>query len=159
MAILHAAHGYRVDTITGEVVGMRGKPVGSKDSSGYLQIDARPQCGRMISAHRMVWEAMNGAIPVGMEINHRNGIKTDNRPDNLELVTHAENIQHAYANGLKSNAGEKHPSAVLTEDMVREIRRTYIRRKVTAQMIADRLGIGRKAVSDVVCGRTWAEVV
>ena len=45
--------------------------------------------------HRVVWEAFNGPILDRLEINHKNLIRTDNRLDNLELLTHQQNIQHA----------------------------------------------------------------
>ena len=48
-----------------------------------------------VSVHRAMWEAFNGPIPEGMEINHKNLDRADNRLDNFELVTHRENIQHA----------------------------------------------------------------
>lgn len=45
--------------------------------------------------HRAVWEAFNGPIPGRLEVNHKNLIRTDNRLENLELLTHQQNTQHA----------------------------------------------------------------
>ena len=41
--------------------------------------------------HRLVWEAFNGQIPENMQVNHINEIKTDNRLENLNLMTPKEN--------------------------------------------------------------------
>lgn len=45
--------------------------------------------------HRLIWEYFNNTIPKDMQINHINGIKTDNRLVNLELQTNLGNMQHA----------------------------------------------------------------
>ena len=45
--------------------------------------------------HRCIWEAFNGPIPGRLEVNHKNLDRADNRLENLELVTHQQNIQHA----------------------------------------------------------------
>ena len=39
-------------------------------------------------------------------INHKNGIKTDNRVNNLEWNTHSENVLHSYRNGLQIPKGK-----------------------------------------------------
>jgi len=45
--------------------------------------------------HRMMWEAFNGRIDGRLEINHKDLDRGNNTLDNLEIVTHQQNIQHA----------------------------------------------------------------
>jgi hypothetical protein len=50
-----------------------------------------------VTVHRALWEAFNGQIPGRLEVNHKNLDRTDNRLENLELLTHRENVNHAHA--------------------------------------------------------------
>lgn len=54
--------------------------------------------------HRLVWEAFVGPIPGRLEVNHKNLDRMDNRLENLELLTHRENIQHAQDIYMKQRA-------------------------------------------------------
>ena len=45
--------------------------------------------------HRVMWEAFNGPIDGRLEINHKDLNRSNNHLDNLELVTHQQNLQHA----------------------------------------------------------------
>lgn len=103
MSAIPAAHGYRVDPTLGIVYGRRGRIIrGSLDRVGYVQVVHVTRGERIWPmAHRLIWEAVNGPVPDGLEINHRNGRKADNRIENLELVTRGENIRHAYRLGLR----------------------------------------------------------
>ena len=53
-----------------------------------------------VGAHRVVYWYFHGAIPHTYEVNHDNGIKTDNHPDNLEALTPGDNARHAHRTGL-----------------------------------------------------------
>src|SRR5690606_11936357 len=104
MTIVAAEHGYLVDPEKGEVYGAHRRPLRAI-SGGYYQVRRK---GFVRYVHQMVWESVNGPIPEGKEINHINGIKTDNRIANLELVSHLENVRHAFRIGLVEKAGESH---------------------------------------------------
>lgn len=150
---------YLVDPDTGNVYG--GHPLGSLDGSGYLHLDGRCYGLGNLSIARVVWEAANGPIADGMQVNHINGVKTDNRIANLELVTPKENTHHAFATGLRSGLkGEKHHQAKLTEADVHAIRLAYNRysRDVNARALAVKYGVTRKCIADVVIGNTWRHV-
>lgn len=79
---------------------------------GYLVVGLRFGSAHSNSklVHRVVWEAFNGPIPTGLQINHINEDKTDNRLENLELVTPSKNIQHS-VNRLRGCRG-KHKAVV-----------------------------------------------
>lgn len=68
-----------------------GRVAGSVDSNGYILIE---HLGKKYKAHRLAWEAVNGPIAPGLEIDHINGITTDNRISNIRLATRAENCRN-----------------------------------------------------------------
>ena len=57
------------------------------------------------SVHSLVAEAFVDGYRDGMQVNHIDGVKTNNRASNLEWVSQADNIRHAYTNRL--NAGPR----------------------------------------------------
>jgi len=64
-------------------------PCKSTSNHGYALLSIN---GNKVYAHRLVWETFNGAIPDGMEIDHINSVRDDNRISNLRCVTHSENM-------------------------------------------------------------------
>lgn len=114
-------------------------------------------------SHRLVWETLNGPVPDGLEINHLNGIRSDNRPENLEACTRSQNLLHKYRTlGYRQPTGWQykgidHPNAMLTDDMVRDIRRRWKggERQVD---IAASIGIHQTTVSDICRRKRWAHV-
>lgn len=77
-----------------------GKVVGSKSSNGYLfaMVD-----GVVYPLHRLIWVLMNGPIPDGLFVDHKNGIRDDNRWDNIkDLVNWGQNQRNA---GIRKDNG------------------------------------------------------
>jgi hypothetical protein len=76
---------------------MVGEVAGYESRNGYvvIQID-----GKNYAAHRLAWLYVHGAWPP-CDIDHRNGVRSDNRIDNLRLATRSQNNQNQRA--AKSN--------------------------------------------------------
>ena len=64
--------------------------------NGYLTVGYGPKSDRATwYVHRVVAETFLGGEHPGMDVNHKNGNKHDNRLENLEWVTRQENVIHA----------------------------------------------------------------
>lgn len=153
--------GLRVEPATGNVFGATGRIVGSTNPWGYRTVPLPKEWAGHKSlnslAHRIVWEAVHGPIPDGLEINHKNGVKTDNRIDNLELVTKSENLRHAYAMGLRAPLrGEKSAGAKLTWALVGEIRRRLAQGRESLDSLAEEYGVCRTSIRNIRDYKTWA---
>lgn len=60
--------------------------------NGYLRIEINKKA---YSIHRLVYETFVGPIPQNMVIDHINGIKDDNRLENLRCISQSENAINA----------------------------------------------------------------
>lgn len=66
-----------------------------KDRDGYLNVTiSNDYKTSNFRVHRLVYAAFNGVIPEGLHVNHINEVKTDNRLDNLNLMTAKENCNY-----------------------------------------------------------------
>jgi hypothetical protein len=66
----------------------------------------------LLSAHVAAYEILKGPLPAGMDVNHEDGVKSNNHPDNLEPMTRSDNHKHAYRTGLKTPALHMPPPVV-----------------------------------------------
>jgi hypothetical protein len=117
----HPRYPYRVSNM-GRVIGKRGRlMVGSFLSGGYTGMCISETTGKSKTKllHRMVVETFVGEIPPKLHVDHKNGVKSDNRLENLEVVTCGENNRRAFVLGLRVGLkGIENPSAVLTDEDV-----------------------------------------
>jgi hypothetical protein len=126
---------------------------------GYVQCNLY-KGGRVKNflVHRLVVRAFIGPIRGGLQVNHKNTVKTDNRVENLELVTAERNRQHAREKGLvKPLKGEANPRAKLTEAEVRTIRQLRAE-GVTIRELAEQFSVTERTISKIVHRRAWAHV-
>lgn len=89
-----------------------------------------------------------------MEINHKNGHKYDNRPENLEVVTTSENLKHAFRIGALNQWGENNHQSKLSSDDIIKIRQMYASGKYTQIEISKVFGIKFQSVSKIVKGHS-----
>jgi hypothetical protein len=96
------------------------KPV--DNGLGYKRVSLTKD-GEAVSyyIHRLVAQTFLPNPENKPEVNHLNGKKDDNRLENLEWSTKAENLKHAAENGFMSS-GEDHYRNTLSDQQVRDIR-------------------------------------
>lgn len=152
-----------VRRITNRFGNPSGRPCKPSVSRGYLRYTlSQSSETRTFAAHRMVWEAFNGRIPSGMQINHLNGVKNDNRIDNMEVCTPSENTLHKFRVlghvGIKNpSPGERNGRAILKDADINPIRER-LRRGETNEEIAASYGVSDATIWQIRKGNTWRHV-
>ena len=70
---------------------------------GYFSLTT----GKRTLMHRYVWEKEKGAIPDNYDIHHLNGIKSDNRIENLECLSKSEHTKRYSPHNNQYTKGKK----------------------------------------------------
>lgn len=60
-------------------------------NNGYRRVE---YAGEQYQAHRIVWEMVKGPIPEGLEVDHINHVRSDNRIENLRLIIQSDNMRN-----------------------------------------------------------------
>lgn len=105
--------------------------------------------------HTIVTLAFLGPNPDSLEVNHKNGIKTDNRVENLEYCTSSQNNLHAVEMGLRNVRGSNNNTSKLTELDVFEIRARIKAGAEYLAAIARSKGITTSHVCAIRDGKSW----
>ena len=109
--------------------------------------------------HRLVVEEFIGEIPLGMDINHKDGNKANNCIENLEIVTRLQNARHAIEIGLTNNRGENNPMAKLTRNQVLEIRKKLpLESGYKYAKLAREFGVSPGTISFIDREITWRDI-
>ena len=132
------------------------KPVMGGYKSGYCTVVlAEKSAARKARfyVHRLVAFAFLPNPLALPEVNHLNGVKTDNRVENLGWVSALQNGQHASRVGLVAR-GERRPEARLTEREVLAIKQSpRIRGTQAALAVAYR--VSPATISLIIRGKNW----
>ena len=101
------------------------------------------------TVHRVIATTFLGDPPSKKhEVNHKNGIKDDNRAENLEWVTHSQNEIHRRVD-LKNRGGR------LNEQTVREIVKRRNETGESHKSLALRYGVATSLIGHIFTGRAW----
>ena len=138
-----------------------------KDKDGYLCVGlSKDGQAKAKKIHRAVLEAFVGVCPKGLMCAHLNGIRNDNRLENLIWATPTESMSHKKIHGTE-RLGENHHRATLTNQDVLRIRemlaeekpnRKFARGKYTYKDIAETFNMRVSNVANISCGLSWKTI-
>jgi len=130
-----------------------GKLLKHRISNGYNRVMLNKK-NKMV--HRLLAQAFIPNPENKPCINHINGIRNDNRVENLEWVTISENNKHAYDTGLKPPIfGENHYSTTLTKQNVIEIIKLLKTTNLFYKEIAKLFNTSISTVARLKHKKTW----
>lgn len=128
------------------------------NTGGYLvvsiTVDGKYKVERV---HRLVAETYLSNTDNLPEVNHKDGIKTNNHVTNLEWVTSKQNKEHAWLLGLYREKGSLHYNAKLSEEQVVKICELLQEGK-SSKVISDLLNIHKDHIAHIKRGDIWKDI-
>jgi len=124
--------------------------------TGYMYFDLGYRNAKLV--HRIIADVFIENIFKKPCVNHINGIKSDNRVENLEWVTYSENEKHSYdVLNKKPNHGERHGSSILTNKDVVEIKQRIKNGERNIDISKDYKVVDRTN-SDIRTNKRWTHI-
>jgi len=124
---------------------------GSLQKNGYYAHNFK---GERKLIHRVVAETFLGKPIFRMTVNHKNGIKTDNRLENLEWATFKENNDHARDTGLNKQHGNNTNLTKFSEQLVHAMKKVKEKYNTPVKELADLFNISTSHVYEILKGTT-----
>jgi len=118
----------------------------SSDKYCFIALNNDKGVRKTLRVHRLVAMAFC-EYKKGCEVNHINNVKTDNRVENLEWVTHKINSKKNFSSG---NFHFK-----LKPEIVMEIKELLKSHTMKQKDIAVLYGVGPSVISDIKTGKKW----
>lgn len=128
---------------------------------GYLMVCLQsPVTGeKSLCVHKLVGLTfLTKARSDQTQVNHIDGIKTNNRLCNLEWVSPKENTRHSIEVLGNDHSGERHAMAKLTPQQVLEIHDLRMQ-GYAANYIAGMFGVSKRAVLQIIHRRSWKKLL
>lgn len=128
--------------------------VGARTDRGYGKLH---WAGRSDRAHRVAFELYYGYRPAA--VCHGCDNPACCNPLHLFAGTNGSNNRDRAAKGRSARLkGEAHPAAILTDEVVVAMRSEYQSGGVTQRALAQKYGIHKGTVSDVITGDRWGHI-
>lgn len=143
----------------GHIHSFRGNMCSKLMKNGYYLTSAfyEKKCYYFME-HRVIWAWYNGAIPPEMEINHKDYNTGNNHIENLELVTHKENIEYSRCH-FNPKRGETSSRAMCTNEQAKVIKTLAALCGWKQEQIANFTNITRVTVNRIINGMQYPDVI
>ena len=134
----------------------------SLTKDGYVKVRlVKKDKDKTVRVHQLVAEAFVSNPNKKDTVNHKDGDKQNNHYSNLEWADRSEQMYHAYKLNLKkSQRGANNKNSKLTDDDIREIRKTYVRqsKKFGTVALAKKYGVINRVIGLIVNFKSYKNV-